>query len=145
MFGAQLLLCNDQHSVSECSDDTSAPDQALDILMLMPVKHQSRLRSFDVLVERRKTHVHVVLAIVNQARRIMSDENVDPRKAREQLLHLSVFEQIISTRLIFPRTAEAAELHAAIRENSQMQIPHWCRERTARIVIAFDSQDLLAV
>ena len=116
----RLLFGHNQHSMSVRADDPRTADQALDIHMLMPMKHKFWLRSLNVLIERGKSQMHVVFAIVHQTRRIMGHEDVNGRKAREQSLHLSIFEKVISSWLVFPRTAEAAELHAAKLEDGQM-------------------------
>ena len=62
----RVSIRNHQLSLSINADHPRATNQALQILMLMSMKHKSWLRSLDVLIKRSKAHVHVVLAIVNQ-------------------------------------------------------------------------------
>ena len=110
--------------MSVCSNDACAADQALDIFVLVSVKHELRLCSLDVLVERGKSHVHVIFAIMDQTRRIVGNEDVHRRKVGQISPDFGVFKKVIATRLVFPGTAETAKCDAAKLEDA-----YRCRSR----------------
>jgi hypothetical protein len=87
-----VSIRNYEQSISIDANDPRAANQAFDILMLMPMQHNLRLGSLDVLIKRGKSQMHIVFAIVHQSRRIVGNEYVDRRKAGEQSLHLKIFE-----------------------------------------------------
>lgn len=97
--------------------------------MLVTVQEISRLVLFNIVGEGNETTVHIIIAIVNQAGRVMSHEHVDARKAMEGRLHLVLLEQMMAFRFVFPRTPKTAKGETSDLAGAQVQIHNLRRER----------------
>src|SRR6185295_4051419 len=127
------------------TDDPGIAQHTLHVLMLMTVKHEPGLRTFNVLVKGGKSDVYLIFTIMHVARRIVRDENVHGRKARQKLLNLAVIKEVIATRLVFPGTTKSAEPEAPELEDFHVQVPNWGRKWGAGIVVALDCNDFTAM
>ena len=116
------LIRNYQLSVSIDADHARAPDQALDIHMLMPVNERRGLGALEVDVESVETNVNRFVPLMNAARGIVGDENVDGRKRLQKFFDFELREEKIAARFIAPAAAEPTELHAADLNDVQVQI-----------------------
>ncbi len=119
---AIALIRHNQHPVAVCADYTGAADSSFNILMLMSMEHELRPRSLDVLVECRESHVHVVLAIMDQPRGVVGDENINCSEVGQKVFDFEILKQIVATRLIFPGPAESTKAHPTELQAFQMQI-----------------------
>ena len=141
----QPLFRNDQKAMPVRSNHTRHFNRRLDIKMLVAVEQKLRFRSGDVTVEAGESCVNIVVAIVNKARGIVRDENVNTGKRSQRSLNFKLLEEEISSRLVFPRTAEAAKVDAAKLERREMKVANWRAERRTGVVIPFDGQNFSAV
>jgi hypothetical protein len=127
------------------ANDTSAFHKTFDILMLMAMKEKLRFCSLDVTVEGSKPDVNVVVAVMDQSRRIMGYENVHSRKYVQRARNLSLLKQIVATGFIFPGTTETSKLESSKLMDAEVQILDCSRKRGAGIVIAFYGEDFSAM
>ncbi len=74
------LVWYDQHSVPIDPNDVRATDYALNILMLVSMKHEFRLGSLEVMPESGESKVRIIFPIMNQQRRIVGHEYIHRRK-----------------------------------------------------------------
>ena len=86
------LIWHNQHPVAVYSDHPGPADSAFNVLMLVSMEHELRFCSLDVLVECLESHVHVVLAIVDQARGVVRYENIDRGKAGQKGFNLKLLK-----------------------------------------------------
>jgi len=112
--------------------------------MLVPVQEKTGLGSLDVVGECDKADVHLVVAIMDATRGVVSNENIHGWEVRELRLYLLLIEKEMASRLVFPRPGEATELDPTNLQGFDMQIPDRSREVGSRIMVAFDRQDILA-
>src|SRR5438874_13433270 len=109
--------------------------------MLMSMNEQAGPSAFDVADKCLKAEMHIVVPIMDSARRVVGDKHINRRESGQQPLDLLLVEQIISARLIPPRTGEPTEAKAVQRDLLQVQVNDRAGEWAAAIVVAFHRQD----
>lgn len=60
--------------------------------MLVAMKHHLWAVRLEISSEGQKSLMRITVALVDKTRRVMTEENVDTREARERLLHLRLIE-----------------------------------------------------
>jgi len=127
------------------ANNASVFDKTFNILMLMAMKEKLRFYSLDVTVEGGKSDVDIVVAVVDQSRRVVGYENVHGRKCVQQARNLRLLKQIVATGFVFPGTTETSKLESSKLMDAEVQILDWGRKRGAGIVIAFYGEDFSAM
>jgi hypothetical protein len=83
----------------------------------------------------------LVVSVVDVSWGIVSDEHVNGWKSRNQTLGLVLVVEKVTSRLISPRTAEAAEHQTTVTRCMKMQVKDGSRERASAVMIALDGKD----
>jgi len=117
-------------------------ESRLSVDVLMPVDEQPRSRALNVTNERLEPQVNVVVAVVNVTRRVVSDEDIDRWKRSQQPLDFCLLVEVVASRLVAPRTVEAAEAHATDGVCDKVKVNNRWREWRSAVVVAFDGHDV---
>lgn len=110
------------------------------VLALMAVKKEFRFQFRDVIVERDEAGVNIVVAVMNEPWRIVSEENVNGRECLQESLNVALLEEVVPHGFVFPRAAKTAKHHTAKWKRPQVKIPNRLGERRTAIVVAFDRE-----
>ena len=131
-------------ALSEHADDAGFSEPAFSIHMLMPVNERRGLGALEVDVESVETNVNRFVPLMNAARGIVGDENVDGRKRLQKFFDFELREEKIAARFVAPAAAEPAELDAADFDDVEVKIFDRRSERRGTVVIAFDGEHVTA-
>jgi hypothetical protein len=116
----------------------AVPSRPFDMLVAMD--EVARPCPFDVLPKVVKTLMHAGIDFVDPARGIVGDEHVDRREFSQELAHLPLLPEVVSSRLVAPATAEPAETQPSVLMDSHMKIIDPERERRIGIMISSDGE-----
>ena len=136
------LIGKDEEAVAICADHAGVVGHGLAVFVLVSVEEEFGFMVGEVGVECGEAGVNLVVTVMDGARGVVRDEDIDRRKAFEHLLHFVVLEKVVPLGLVFPRTAKAPEFNAAEHEGRQVEIPDRRRKRRTGVMVAFDRQYL---
>ena len=77
-------------------------DRGFPVYVLVCVEEELGFAVFEVGVECGEAHMDLVIAVMDQARRVVCDENVNWRKAVQHLRNLMVFKKVVSPGFVLP-------------------------------------------
>ena len=114
------------------------------VYVLVAVDEPPRTRTLDVGDEGIEAKVNVIVAVVNVARGVVRNEDIDWGKRGHQVLNLRLLVEEVSARLVAPRTVETAEAHPVNDMSGKVKVNDGWREWLTAVVVAFDGQDVCA-
>jgi len=109
--------------------------------MLVSVDDNPWLRPRDVGIQTVEPVVHLILLIVNSARGIVRQEDVNRWKSAKESLDFRLIVEEMPAGFVPPRSVKAAETDTAVFTNAEMQVHDRFRERCVRVMIAFDGEN----
>jgi len=88
--------------MAEGADHIGPADEGYFIVMLVTVQKQPGRGALDVVIERYKTKMHLVIAIMDEPGRIVCQEDVHGRERCQLRFHLLLFVHKMASGFVFP-------------------------------------------
>ena len=128
--------------MAECAHHAGVVQDRFSVFVLVAVEEELWFRVGEIGIERGEAHVDLVVAVVDQARGVVGDEDVNRREGIEHLRDFVVLKKEVALGFVFPRAAKASEFDPTEEEGGQVEVANRRAERPAGVVVAFDCKYL---
>jgi hypothetical protein len=139
-----MLFRQHQKAMAVGPNYSGRADSGFEIPMLVAVKKEFGFGSRDVIAERGKPDVNLVVAVVDEAGRVVGYEHIDSREASQAPLDFRLLEEVVAPRLVLPGAAETSEFDAAEFVGGQVHVANRWSKRGSGVVIALYGENFLA-